>query len=129
MLRRALGVGLLALLFVGAVQAWAHTAGWGEAWSRAAALGSVIVTNVAMLVWFRHGTRPWRRTHGNRVFVALLAALAVACGVVLGWQPLLRQFGLPIDPRLQTMGWWFVALGAAMAALAWRKKIRPARLP
>jgi hypothetical protein len=30
---------------------------------------------------------------------------------------------------LQTMGWWFVALGAAMAALAWRKKIRPARLP
>jgi P-type Ca2+ transporter type 2C len=128
MLRRALVVGALALLFVGAVQGWARMAGWSEAWSRAAALGSLIITNVAMLAWFRHGTRPWRQTHGNRVFVALLAALAAACGVVLAWQPLLRQFGLPIEPRLQTLGWWFVALGMATAVLAWRKKHEPARL-
>ncbi len=126
MLRRALGVGLLALLFVAAVQAWAGVGEWSEEWRRAAALGSVLITNVAMLVWFRHGTRRWRETHGNRVFVALLAALAAACGVVLAWQPLLRQFGLPMDPRLQALGGWFVALGMATAVLAWHKKDRPA---
>ena len=98
-------------------------AGWSDEWRRAAALGSVIATNVAMLVWFRVGTRALRQHAGNRSFAWLLAALGVACGLVLAVTPLTRQFGLPVTLPLQWAGLASIGIGLA-ATLALRRQAR-----
>ncbi len=114
---QALAIGGAGLLAVAAVQIGVRWAGWDDAWCRAAALGSVIATNVAMLVWFRVGARSLRHHAPNRAFAWLLAGLAAACGLVLGMTPLSRQFGLPVDATLQGAGLALLAV-AGIAALA-----------
>ncbi len=122
-LGQALAVGGAGLAAVVAVQFGVRAAGWGDEWSRAAALGSVVLTNVAMLVWFRTGTQALRRHAGNRAFAWLLAGLAAACGVVLSVAPLTRAFGLPVAPAVQAAGWLLMA-AAALAALGlgWQRR-------
>jgi len=118
---RALAVGGTGLAAVAAVQGVARWQGWDDEWSRAAALGSVIATNVAMLMWFRVGAQAWHRHARNPAFVLLLAALTVACGLVLAWGPLTRQFGLPSGSAVQAVGAVLVLVGIA-AALLLRKR-------
>jgi P-type Ca2+ transporter type 2C len=120
---QALAIGGAGLLAVAALQVGARWAGWDDAWCRAAALGSVIATNVAMLVWFRVGTRSLRRHAPNLASAWLLAGLAAACGLVLGLTPLTRQFGLPVDAALQGIGLALMA-GAAIAALGLQRARR-----
>ena len=120
---QALAVGGAGLAAVVAVQLGVRAAGWGDEWSRAAALGSVIVTNVAMLVWFRVGARSLQMHARNRAFAWLLAALAAACGLVLGIEPLTRQFGLPVEAALQWAGFVLIC-SAALAALWMRRTMR-----
>jgi magnesium-transporting ATPase (P-type) len=122
---RALAVGGAGLLAVLAVQVGVRAAGWSDEWSRAAALASVVLTNLAMLVWFRVGTRSLRRHAGNRAFAWLLAALAVACGLVVSIAPLTRQFGLPVDVALQAAGLALIATAcvSVLASLRARRRI------
>jgi Ca2+-transporting ATPase len=122
---QALAIGGAGLLAVAAVQVGARWAGWDDAWCRAAALGSVIATNVAMLVWFRVGTRSLRRHAPNRAFTWLLAGLAAACGLVLGIPPLTWQFGLPDEAILRGIGLALIA-GAGIAALSLQRARRAA---
>ena len=122
---QALAIGGAGLLAVAAVQVGARWAGWDDAWCRAAALGSVIATNVAMLVWFRVGTRSLRRHAPNRAFTWLLAGLAAACGLVLGIPPLTWQFGLPDEAILRGLGLALIA-GAGIAALGLQRARRAA---
>ena len=122
---RALAVGGAGLALVAAVQFAVGAAGWGDEWRRAAALGSVVATNLAMLVWFRVGARSLRRHTGNRAFAWLLAALAAACGAVLAIEPLTRQFGLPVEPAVQTAGWLLMAAAAVAALGLARQRHRP----
>jgi Ca2+-transporting ATPase len=122
-LGQALAVGGAGLAMVVAVQWGVSLAGWSDEWRRAAALGSVIATNVAMLVWFRVGTRALRQHAGNRSFAWLLAALGVACGLVLAVTPLTRQFGLPVTLPLQWAGLASIGIGLA-ATLALRRQAR-----
>ncbi len=118
---QALTVGAAGLLVVLAVQAAARAAGCNDECRRAAALGSVVLTNVAMLIWFRRGTER-AADHRNPVFWALIAALALACGVVLGWSPLTRQFGLPVEPAVQTFGCVLMAGGLIGSLLVWWRR-------
>lgn len=122
-LGRALAVGLAGAGAVLAVQGLVQSQGWTGEWARIAALGSLIATNVAMLVWFRRGgLRPLHSVERNASFAWLVAALTIACGVVLVYTPLSRQFGLPVDTRLQVAGWSLLALGLGSAA--WRTLAR-----
>jgi P-type Ca2+ transporter type 2C len=120
---QALAVGGAGLAAVVAVQFGVRAAGWGDEWSRGAALGSVVLTNVAMLVWFRTGARSLRQHAGNRAFAWLLAALAAACGLVLGIEPLTRQFGLPVEAALRWAGLVLIC-SAGLAALWMRRRMR-----
>jgi len=122
-LAQALAVGGVGLAAVAAVQWVAHGAGWSDEWRRAAALGSVIVTNLAMLVWFRVGPRVLGTHAGNRAFAWLLAGLAVACGLVLAIAPLTRQFGLPVTQPLSWAGLATLGLGL-VAAVVLRRQAR-----
>jgi len=122
-LAQALAVGGVGLAAVAAVQWVAHGAGWSDEWRRAAALGSVIVTNLAMLVWFRVGTRLLGTHAGNRAFAWLLAGLAAACGLVLAIAPLTRQFGLPVTQPLSWAGLATLGLGL-VAAVVLRRQAR-----
>jgi P-type Ca2+ transporter type 2C len=117
---RALAVGGAGLAAVVGVQLGVRAAGWSDEWSRAAALGSVVLTNLAMLVWFRVGGRSLRPHAANRAFAWLLAALAVACGAVLSLAPLTRQFGLPVETALQSVG--LALIGAAGFAALWMRR-------
>jgi P-type Ca2+ transporter type 2C len=125
---QALAVGATGLLAVLAVQALARTQGWSDEWSRAAALGSVVLANVAMLVWFRRGAQRHVGHRSNPVFWWLIAALTLACGCVLGWTPLTRQFGLPMAPGVQVAGWALMAVGLVglvglvRGGWAWRRQ-------
>jgi P-type Ca2+ transporter type 2C len=126
-LGQALAVGGAGLALVLALQLAVRAAAWSDEWSRAAALGAVIATNLAMLVWFRAGARALRARTQNRAFAWLLVALAAACGTVLGIEALTRAFGLPIDTALQGAGVALIA-GAGAAALWLRRAISaPAR--
>lgn len=114
---------VICLAAVLALQFGVRAADWSDDWSRAAALGSVIATNLAMLVWFRTGAQTLRQHAGNRAFAWLLAGLAAACGVVLSLAPLTRPFGLPVEPAVQTAGWLLMAAAAVAAlALGWRRR-------
>ena len=113
----ALGAGALAALAVAAVQLLGHTLGWGEAWLRLAALGSLIVTNLALLLAFLGGRSVRRSTQGNRVLGWLLVGLAVSSASVLGIEPLAHRFGFPVDAGVQ---WAAAALLLAAAVLATR---------
>jgi hypothetical protein len=64
-------------------------------------------------MWFRAGAR--HALAFNPVFVALLAALAVASGMVLAWSPLTRRFGLPTGSAVQALGAALLLLGALIA--------------
>jgi P-type Ca2+ transporter type 2C len=121
-IRQALTVGAVGLVAVLLVQAWVRIQGWSDEWSRAAALGSVVLANVAMLVWFRRGAERGA-DHRNPVFWWLLAALTVACGCVLGLTPLTRQFGLPVAPDVQALGWALMVVGLLGGWWAWRRRI------
>ena len=122
-LAQALAIGGIGLAAVVAVQLGVRGAGWSDDWSRAAALGSVIATNLAMLVWFRTGRQSLRQHAGNRAFAWLLAGLAAACGVVLSVAPLTRTFGLPVEPAVQSAGWLLMATAAlAVLGLGWQRR-------
>lgn len=59
----------------------------------------------------------------NRAYAWLLAALATACGLVLGIVPLTRQFGLPVEAALQWAG--LLMIGSAALATLWlRRRMR-----
>ena len=113
----ALGAGALAALAVAAVQLLGHTLGWGETWLRLAALGSLIVTNLALLLAFLGGRSVRRSTQGNRVLGWLLVGLAVSSASVLGIEPLAHRFGFPVGAGVQ---WAAAALLLAAAVLATR---------
>ncbi len=98
---RAVGVGLLALAGTAVVQVIGQRAGWGDEALRLAALGSIVVGNLAMLQWFRGrrrgaGQRGGRTT--NRAFGALIVGVCVLSGAVMLLAPLRTAFGLPAVP-------------------------------
>ncbi len=114
---RALGAGALAALVVAGVQLLGQTLGWGEAWLRLAALSSLVVANLALLLAFLgDGSLP-RGARGNRALGWLLVGLGVSSALVLGIAPLALRFGLPAGPGVL---WAAAALLMAAAVLAAR---------
>jgi P-type Ca2+ transporter type 2C len=126
---RAMAAGGVGLLLVLAVQGMAQWAAFSEPACRLAALTSVIVANLGLLVWFRadrhaqrHAQRPAQRPAlarpaANRVFVWLLVGLAAAYGVVLTVAPLTLQFGFPVRADVRVAG--FVLISAAALGALW----------
>ena len=98
---QALGIGALALLGTVAVQWFGRQAAWNDETLRLAALGSIVVGNLAMLQWFRHrrrGAGGHRAGTTNRAFAALIVGVCVLSGAVLLLAPLRAAFGLPAVP-------------------------------
>ena len=114
---RALGAGALAALVVAAVQLLGQQLGWGEPWLRLAALGSLVVANLALLLVFLGGRSVRLSTHGNRALGWLLVGLGVSSALVLGIEPLAQRFGFPAGA---SMAWAAAALLLAAAVLAAR---------
>ena len=114
---RALGAGVLAALAVTAVQLLGQQLGWGEPLLRLAALSSLALTNLALLMAFLGAGSRRRGALANRALGWLLVALAVSYAAVLGIAPLAQRFGFPADAG---MAWAAAALLLPAALLAAR---------
>ena len=121
---RALGAGALAALVVVAVQLLGQQLGWSEPWLRLAALSSLALTNLALLMAFLGASSLHRGALGNRALGWLLVALAVSYAAVLGIAPLAQRFGFPADAG---MAWAAAALLLPAALLASRLLSGPRR--
>jgi P-type Ca2+ transporter type 2C len=130
---RALSAGGVGLLMVLAAQGAAQLAALSAPACRLVALTSVIVANVALLIWFRadrSAKTPQRsapalpRPAANRVFGWLLVGLAAAYGVVLTVAPLTLQFGFPVAAEVRAMG--LALMGAALLGGLWCARAAPA---
>jgi P-type Ca2+ transporter type 2C len=91
----AIAIGALAALGVGAVQVLGHLFDWSTHWMRFAALSSLIVANLAMLVWFLGIAKTPSAVRDNRALLWLLLSICAAYALVLLIAPLAQQFGLP----------------------------------
>ena len=97
---RALLVGGVALAVVVLVQWLGRVASLSDEALRLAGLATIVVSNLAILQWFRGASRGHEGR--NRAFYALGLAVCVLGGLVLLIEPLRRTFGLPggLDPRI-----------------------------
>jgi P-type Ca2+ transporter type 2C len=93
---RAIAIGALAALGVGAIQVLGHLLDWPTPWMRFAALSSLIIANLAMLVWFLGVVKTPSAVCHNRALLWLLLSICTAFALVLLIGPLARQFGLPL---------------------------------
>ena len=111
---QALGVGGLSLLGVAGVQWWARAAGASPEALRLASLGSIMVANLLMLMWFRGLTHRHART--NKAFHTLLLGVCTVFGLVLAVPTVAGWLALPTTIHPQ---WALLALLPACWAL-WR---------
>lgn len=112
---RAIGIGLLSLAGVAAVQWAGQRADWSDDALRLAGLTSIVVANIAMLVGFRTGFAVVRRP--NAAFDALLLGVCVFYGVILLSPPVAVAFGFPSGLDLR---WVLAAVGLPAGWSAWR---------
>ena len=92
---RSLGWGTLAALVVGAVQVLGHYQDWSTPWMRFAALTSLIVANLVLLLGFLGAAQERAALRGNRALKWLLLGVGSAYGMVVLIAPLAQRFGLP----------------------------------
>jgi Ca2+-transporting ATPase len=115
---RALLVGGVALTAVVLVQWLARAASLSDEALRLVGLATIVVSNLAILQWFRAASPGLEGR--NRAFYSLVLAVCVLSGLVLLIEPLRRTFGLPgdLDPLVVV-----TLLAIPAAAVAWR--LRP----
>jgi hypothetical protein len=102
---------------VAAVQWLGHELAWDTPWLRLAALSSLIVVNIAMLLGYlglRGGASAARH---NRALAWLLCGIAVTYAAVLAIPALALRFGLPQGGGVLTVA---ALLALMAAAIGWR---------
>jgi Ca2+-transporting ATPase len=112
---RALGIGAITFIGVLGVQWLCGRGGASPEMLRLASLGSIVVGNLLMLLWFR-GLRP-HHDHTNPAFQLLVAGVSAVSVLLLGVPGAGALFGLPaaVPP------WWagIAALPGAWALWRW----------